>query len=95
MIPEAQIPALAELGRHPAWVLLCERFKKDADALRERAMLAKTDDEANKLRAAWNEISAFDPERQRLVLVGIARREAGKSDASFRPSTDGAAGAKS
>lgn len=80
MSPEAQIPALAILGRDPGFSLLCERFKKDLDALRDECMTCEDDVKANKLRAAWQKMSAFDPEKQRTVLFSIAKREAAKAN---------------
>lgn len=59
--PEQEAADLAGLTNHPGFLHLCVKFRKERDALRDAAMDAKTDDDANKLRATWQKLAEFDP----------------------------------
>ncbi len=78
MTAHEQVSALAALEKHPGFALLCAKFAKEQDAVRELAMDAMTDDEANKLRFAHKKLSEFRPDKLRDAAYAIAKREADK-----------------
>ena len=73
-----QVSALASLEKHPGFALLCAKFAKEQEAVRDAAMDATTDDEANKLRFAHKKLAEFRPEKLRDTAYAIAKREADK-----------------
>ena len=78
MIPEAQVSALTQLAATDGFKLLCEKFQRDRDALRNEAMDCEDDVKAAKLRAAWKKLGEFDPEKLRTSAHAIAHRQCAK-----------------
>lgn len=78
MIPEAQVSALTQLEATDGFKLVCEKFKRDRDALRDEAMDCDDDAKAAKLRAAWKKLGEFDPEKLRRTACSIARKQCAK-----------------
>jgi len=67
--PEAQAAALLQLAATEGFKLVCEKFSRDRDALRNEAMDCEDDVKAAKLRAAWKKLREFDPEKLRTVVI--------------------------
>lgn len=68
---------LTRLDKEPGYVLLCERFKRDIDAMAAKVLDPKTDDaEATKLRHLRAKLLEFDPPTLLNQLRASARSKA-------------------
>ena len=78
MSNEAHISQLADISKHPAWALICDKFKRDHEAIRDASMGSDDDKKANELRVAYRMVKEFNPEKMRDTLFKIAVRQNNK-----------------
>jgi len=82
---EENVGHLMELLRHPGFALLCQRFEKRTDELRDTCMIEENDVEAAKLRRAYAAAKTMHPRSECERLIAQAKRAISKEF----PSTDG------
>ncbi|WP_157837167.1 hypothetical protein [Geminisphaera colitermitum] len=75
--PERDLVAICDLVKHPGWVLVCERFDKGLNEMRDLAMGPDTEDVlATRIRHAHAAAKVLHPVELAGTLEKKLRREA-------------------